>query len=479
MKPEKLSDAIGGLDEHTVASANEIRNRRRTRPWVRWTAAAACLCLIAAAVLGGLPRTSAYAISEAKYPQMAPYPNEEDYFGNGKDDSDGYLKAYTAWRGNFTAQYNQPEGYADGTESYFVRSIRQLLSGAEGENRTCSPLNIYMALGMLAELTDGASRQQILNLLGPGSIEELRTQASHIWNAAYREDGLCSSLLASSVWLRDDMDYKKDALSQLAKTYYASSYRGKMGSESYNRALRNWINEQTGGLLREQADELELSDLTVIALATTVYFRSTWISEFNKSNTSPETFYSPDGELTCDFMHQSGANTYYWGESFSSVGKGLKSGGSMFLILPDEGTSPEALLEEQELMDFILSGGDWANRGEYTVNLSLPKFDISSKLDLKESLNALGITDVFDPNLSDFTPLTEENYIYVSRSEHAARVAIDEEGCTAAAYTVIVTEASAAMPSEEEVDFVLNRPFIFVITTPDGLPLFAGIVNRP
>ena len=28
-------------------------------------------------------------------------------------------------------------------------------------------------------------------------------------------------------------------------------------------------------------------------------------------------------------------------------------------------------------------------------------------------------------------------------------------------------------------DFVLDRPFAFVIESQDGLPLFAGIVNEP
>ncbi len=30
------------------------------------------------------------------------------------------------------------------------------------------------------------------------------------------------------------------------------------------------------------------------------------------------------------------------------------------------------------------------------------------------------------------------------------------------------------MPPEEEVDFTLDRPFLFVITGEDGLPLFVG-----
>lgn len=480
MKPEKLSDAIGGLDEETVASADKIRNKRNSRPWIRWTALAACLALIAAAVLGNLPQTSAYAIAEAEYPEMAPYPDWQDYLLNNKNDHEGYEKAYSAWHEDFTAQRNLPAGFADGAESYFARSIPQLLSGTAGENRTCSPLNIYMALGMLAEITDGNSQKQILGLLGTDNIEALRKQASAIWNSAYMEDGRYSSLLASSVWLRDDMSYKKDPLNQLAKTYYASSYKGKMGSADYNKALQDWINAQTGGLLSDQAGELELDSETVIALATTVYFRSDWSDKFSEEFTSPEAFYSPTGVLTRDFMHSTDYySNYYWGEGFSAVSRRLVSDGSMYLILPDEGVTPEALLERQELMDFTLSDGDWANSGEYTVNLSLPKFDICSKLDLTGSLQALGITDVFDYNISDFSPLTTEVPLFVSQAEHAARVTIDEEGCTAAAYTVIDACAGDMPPEGEEIDFNLNRPFIFVITTPDGLPMFVGIVNQP
>ena len=54
----------------------------------------------------------------------------------------------------------------------------------------------------------------------------------------------------------------------------------------------------------------------------------------------------------------------------------------------------------------------------------------------------------------------------------------DEEGVEAAAYTVIMT-TGGTMPPTEEVDFVLDRPFIFMIQTSEGLPLFLGTVNQP
>ncbi len=46
----------------------------------------------------------------------------------------------------------------------------------------------------------------------------------------------------------------------------------------------------------------------------------------------------------------------------------------------------------------------------------------------------------------------------------------------AAAYTVMMM-AGAAMPPKDEVDFTLDRPFLFVVTGADSLPLFVGIVN--
>ena len=67
---------------------------------------------------------------------------------------------------------------------------------------------------------------------------------------------------------------------------------------------------------------------------------------------------------------------------------------------------------------------------------------------------------------------------WLDRVDHAARVAIDETGVTAAAYTVMLM-CGAGMPPAEQMDFVLDRPFLFVIASRDNLPLFAGIVNQP
>lgn len=142
---------------------------------------------------------SAYALALASYPEMAPYPNEMEYFDEktGEFDSDGFDVVYDAWQADRKAQRSQPEGYADGLEAFFASSIREFLSNSNGANKVYSPINIYMALAMLAEVTDGESRQQILDLLGSEGIETLRAQAASVWNANYSNDGAVTSILAN------------------------------------------------------------------------------------------------------------------------------------------------------------------------------------------------------------------------------------------------------------------------------------------
>ena len=107
----------------------------------------------------------------------------------------------------------------------------------------------------------------------------------------------------------------------------------------------------------------------------------------------------------------------------------------------------------------------------------MPKFDISEKRDLVNGMKNLGITDVFSPYTSNFSSFTDEN-IYVDKIEHTVRVSVDEDGILGAAYT-IVDAPSYGTPPEDEVDFVVDRPFLFLVTSYHGFPLFAGVVEQP
>ena len=365
-------------------------------------------------------------------------------------------------------------------QPFFAQSARVFLTGERGENRVYSPLNVYMALSVLARATQGESRDQVLSLLGSGDIDALGRQANIVWEANYRDDKTRTCVLANSIWLDESVTAQPDTLERLAREVYVSTYQGEMGSAQLGQALRDWLNEQTGGLLKEQAGDLELDSQAVLALASTVYFRARWYGEFSKGRTRPQTFHTPAGEVETSFMNQDEVQDYYWGEKFSAVSQPFDGGGAMWFLLPGQGVSPEDLLLDPEVVDFLFTPDKegWQGQKSILVNKSIPRFDIASRFDLEEGLKELGVTGVFDPALADFTPVAAGPAIAITQADHAARVVIDEEGCTAAAYTVMIA-SGAPPPPDGQADFVLDRPFLFCVTGKGGLPLFVGKVNDP
>ena len=149
----------------------------------------------------------------------------------------------------------------------------------------------------------------------------------------------------------------------------------------------------------------------------------------------------------------------------------------MRFLLPDEGVSLEDLLADASVLSFVT--GDPGEGTLAEVHWSVPKFDITSNTDLTDHLKILGIIRAFQPDSADFTPLTDEPLVYLSDALHAARVKIDEEGCEAAAYTVLAEAAAGDFAPPPVVEMNLNRPFLFVITGIDGMPLFIGTVRNP
>ena len=336
-------------------------------------------------------------------------------------------------------------------------------------------MSLYMALSMLTECTSGESRSQILSLMSAPDIETLRTQAGQVWNANYCDDGAIKSVLANSVWLSDSLETNSGTIGTLAKSYYASAHSGEFGSDEMTQAIRGWLNEQTGGMLNDAVSDVAPDASTLMALYSTVWFKGRWDNEFNKQLNDTRTFHAPSGDVQAEFMNQSFDRSYYWGEDFGAVKQPFVSGCDMWLILPDEDKSVSDVLDSGNYLSLLTDGYDYENSRTMKVNLALPKFDVTSTIDLMEGLTELGITDVFSEN-ADFSELCSSE-LYVNSARQSARVTIDEEGCTAAAFTEMLLCGSACPPANiQEIDFVLDRPFLFVITGLDGQPLFVGTV---
>ncbi|MBR3094740.1 MAG: hypothetical protein IKH12_04035 [Clostridia bacterium] len=491
MKPTDLTDALNGVDPAFIKESEPEAasgTQGRYKPWARIAALAAALAvLISAGTVAarhGFRKPTAQdetglqallrplTACAAEYPAQTPYPAEGELAPQSE---------LEAWTKADLERRQKYYGAGKSLAAYFARSLPAFLEGSAGQNSVCSPLNIYFALAMLAEISGGETRAQVLSLLGAPDLKAMRTQANRVFNANYRNDGSAACILADSLWLNENVTFNRNTLKTLAEQYYASTYRGKPGTEDFDKAIRAWVNSQTGGLLQDVVSGIATDELTSLALYTTAYFGDKWQAEFSADETKQDVFHGPDGDAEAAFMHATDLwGEYYWGQHFGAVKKDLQQHGAVWFVLPDEGTSLEDLLRDEEALRFLFTGNkyaDWQNKKSLRVNLSLPKFDVSSQLSLREGLQKLGVTDCFNEK-ADFSPLTDDKPVAVSEINHGARVIADEKGVTAAAYTEMLL-AGAAMPPEDEMDFTLDRPFLFAVMSDDYMPLFVGVVNQP
>lgn len=466
----KYEDILTALEEISDKHILEAENPPKKKFFIK-AAAAAAVIMIGINILNGPALIMANVVAEASEPRIVESPDVKDY-----DDIHEWSDAFDVWQAEMDAKSEMVIEAMSGLQTFFREGNSQFLQTEGNENRIWSPVNAYIGLAMMTEITGQETQQQVLDVLGVKDTDELRKKVSAVWESVYHDNSKEISVLSNSLWLEKGVRYNQEAMDALAYHYYASVYQTDLGSNQANRDISAWINNNTGKFLEDSAKNITLEPDTILALYSTLYFQSKWVDEFN-NYTSEHTFYMPEGETQAVYMSEElGHMNYYWGDNFSAVNKSLKNGSRMWFILPDEGMTIDDVLNNGTYMEMLLSN-EWQDYKRMKVNLMVPMFDISSTMDLSDGLKNMGMTDIFNQELGVYTKLTSDTPIWFTGVNQSVRVEIDTEGVKAASYIEIAGAGSAALP-DEIIDFVLNRPFIFVITK-DNVPLFAGCVNDP
>ncbi|MBR3974898.1 MAG: hypothetical protein IKJ88_03455 [Clostridia bacterium] len=475
MKRKQVLEIMDKIDGRYIEEAQKAPKKMKKIPYWIGAVAAVLAVIICISSFFNTPVITADAIALPEAARVMEHPDLDDY-----NDRESYMADVGIWEAELNNRRTTRENAAISLSPFFTKSSAEFLTSQNNENALWSPINAYIGLSMLAELTDSDSRKEILDLFGVMDIETLRSQVSAVWESVYEDDRNEISTLANSLWLEDGLNFNQEAMDNLAYHYYASVYQCDLGNKSADKAIGEWLNKNTGGLLKNNTDNINLSPDTVLALYSTLFFQAKWSDEFDSKDNTDGIFHGADGNSNVTYMNKKLCQMYYyWHDDFSAVGLTLKNGSTMWFILPDEGKTPADILNIGAYGEMIATGSKedgWQNKKYMKVNLSVPKFDVSSTLNLKEGLSRMGVTKVFDTESSDFTAITSDTPVYISAVNQSARVEIDEKGVKAATY-IELPGAGAAQPPEEIIDFVLDRPFVFVISK-GNLPLFTGVVNN-
>lgn len=352
---------------------------------------------------------------------------------------------------------------------------------AEPGNLVFSPWSLSLALAMTyagARGDTAAQMREVLHFALEDEAQHASLSAIDLALASRDEDGALGASggplrldIASSLWGQEDYPFEGDFLDSLAIHYGAGlntvNYRGD--AEGARGEINDWVAERTEDRIPELLPAGVLTSLTRLVLTNTIYLDAAWKTPFDSGLTADADFHRLDGSVASVPTMDSGDAEFPYAEGDGFRAVELPYDGdqlSMVVIVPDDLPAFEAAVTPASLDALDFSS---------TAVVSLPKFDTSSALSLKDTLEALGMRDAFDEGGADFTGIASLEPLHISAVIHKGFITVSEKGTVAGAATGVVVGTDSE-PFRLEVD----RPFLFAIRDrPTGALLFLGRVVDP
>ena len=119
----------------------------------------------------------------------------------------------------------------------------------------------------------------------------------------------------------------------------------------------------------------------------------------------------------------------------------------------------------------------WESQSDENVNISLPKFENTYSVELKDILSEMGMSEAFSDN-ADFSFMTDKT-VKIDKVIHKTYIDVNEEGTSAAAATAVAITRTNSVAKDDTLCVRCNRPFVYAIVDLDtGLPVFLGTFDQ-
>jgi len=329
--------------------------------------------------------------------------------------------------------------------------------------------------------SSGSSYDQLHSALG------YRSSADNDINAAYKDiiaklkdlnniSGIQLNI-ANGIFSREQL--LPDYANKVQEYFSAEVHRLNTSDETAGaNQINEWVSHGTSGKITDVISSLPPD--TKLIVANVIYMNAIWDEPFDVKSTSNEPFhvsatetitvpsmittqtvdYFPDRELGCQIM----ALPY----------KGHQV--AFYVVLPTEKNGIESLLTvESRLSDASVLNALIDKMVQIQLTIQLPKFSFRQKLNLKSSLQDMGVVDLFQAGSADLARMTATPGTAVDDIVHEAVIDVNERGTEAAGATVVLVTRDGVSRS-----FVANQPFLFfVMERSSRTVLFSGRVVRP
>ena len=364
----------------------------------------------------------------------------------------------------------------------FVPAAASVAGGA-GANVVLSPYGASAALMMTstgAASETASQMQDVLHLAGGGEIEAPSFAALTCADEQAGSSNGNTLVVANALWAQTGKAFERDFENALENGYDAPlqqvDFEGNPSSAMA--AINAWASTETQGQISVVVGLADVTPQTRLALVDAIYFKGTWAEQFDPSRTAPQPFTLTDGSTVAVDTMTGTIDAKATGAPMFTVLELPYQGGDIVLdfLMPGD---PAGLAElESGLTPSSLASTFQAlGRSSATV-VYVPKFSLSTRVELAPVLAGMGMTDAFDSARADFSKMDGAMDLSIGAVVQQAKIEVDEHGTVAAAATAVDTHTLNVVDTSLPVR--IDHPFVFALRdTKTGSILFLGHVTNP
>ena len=399
-------------------------------------------------------------------------PSGESKTSDTDDDSDIVL-------GNISS-------FDDAVNSFSFDLFKKFMEDASNTgNIFYSPYSVFTALAMTYEGAKGETAEEMANVLGiEQDNESFHNYMKNLYDYLNKDDADYNISTANALWVNQGLELLEEYIKIIQDFYGGESTNVDFSNAAEAAEIINtWVEEQTNNLIKDLVPESALGPLTRLVLTNAIYFKGTWEIQFDEANTTDRAFTLSSGEdVDVSTMSLIGAeNMFNYTETDDLQILELPYTGnemSMMIILPKGNTDLSTVVESIDKESYY----EWLDSmTKNEVNIYLPKFEIKTPLyDLNNYLIDLGMEKAFGG--ADFSGITTQADLFISKVLHKAFIEVNEEGTEAAAATAVIMFETAYPGGSEpsRIVFDCDHPFLFLIQHKETKTiLFIGSMDDP
>lgn len=367
----------------------------------------------------------------------------------------------------------------DKQTDFGLKVFSQLAQDSADKNVALSPYGVASVLAMAQLGAAGNTRRALTAAMGFSLQERGMSRVQRLLQRDLSsEEGVET---ASGVMVERKMSLEKGYRRALAKAF--QTHPNQVDFTKPDQAvsvINSWVSDHTAGAIPEFLASGSLTDETRLVLLNALHFQGLWKVPFDPKLTQERMFHCANGSSVPVHMMRL-TNHFKYGEFVTADGVDYDvievpyegDSMSMLLVSPFEPEVPlstlSADLSSQKIKQWRMELRNVKRQ------LAMPRFSLNSEVDLKTALLNIGLGDMFNLATADFTRITSDERLCVSKVLQRVKIEVNERGTKGAAATAAVMFSRMAV---EEI--TLDRPFLFLIQHKlTGAVLFMGQFNQP